>query len=50
MEILEFVLEPLFEAVAAVAATLAEFLGSGDWEYSSKVQTLFGNDVWWNSR
>ena len=47
MEILEFVLEPLFEAATA---TVVEFLGSGDWESKCKVQTLFGNDVWWNSR
>jgi len=47
MAILEFVLEPLFEAVTA---TFVEFVGSGDWEYKSKVQTLFGNDAWWNSR
>jgi hypothetical protein len=54
VEILEALLEPLAEAILegllmALVAALAELVASGPWERERKLQTLFGNEAWWNS-
>ncbi len=43
------ILEPLGDALLeAVVIAFAEVLEGGSSEPKCKVQTLFGNDVWWN--
>jgi len=39
------ILEPLLEAMIVV---FSEVFVGGSVESKCKVQTLFGNDVWWN--
>ena len=55
MEVLEALLEPLAEALLealllALVAVFSELIVDGLWERERKLQTLFGNEVWWNSR
>jgi len=55
MEILEALLEPLAEALLealllALVAVFSELVADGLWERKHKLQTLFGNEAWWNSR
>ena len=47
--ILELLGELLFEPLLTGLPEFMEFQGSGEWERLCRVQTLFGNDVWWNS-
>jgi len=55
MEILEALLEPLAEALLealllAFVAVFSELIVDGLWEREHKLQTLFGNEAWWNSQ
>ena len=51
LDFLEMLLEPVVEAVAGLFAELFGGIASGAIGGSeSKVQTLLGNDVWWNSK
>jgi hypothetical protein len=52
---MDFLLEVVGELIAPAMMTFLEFLSSeffnsGGWEYKCRVQTLFEDDVWWNSR
>jgi hypothetical protein len=47
MDLLDLFAEPLLEFGVMV---ISELWTSGSYESKCKVQTLFGNDVWWNER
>jgi len=44
-------LEPIIEAIVGVLLEIfGSITGIGSVESKCRVQTLFGNDVWWNSK
>ncbi len=45
MDFLEAFGEPLLELAIII---FSDAWRSGSWESKCRVQTLFGNDVWWN--
>jgi len=47
MDLLEIFVEPVLKLVGMV---FSEAWTGGSSEFRCKVQTLFGNDVWWNEK
>jgi hypothetical protein len=45
MDFLEVFGEPLLELAIMI---FSDVWANGSWEPKCKVQTIFGNDVWWN--
>jgi hypothetical protein len=47
VDLLEIFREPLLDLVVTI---LSETRVGGSSEFRCRVQTLFGNDVWWNEK